>query len=63
MPASAERALSFARDWYPTGLLAVTGATERSASVLVEVDGDIRVVHYENLDTDGPRCDICGRPI
>jgi hypothetical protein len=31
--------------------------------VLVEVDGDIRIVHYESLDADVPRCDFCGRPL
>jgi hypothetical protein len=60
---TAARALEWAGHWYPTAELAVTGITAASASVLVEVDGDIRLVHYENLDANVPRCEICGRPM
>jgi hypothetical protein len=60
---NAVRALRWARSWYPTAILAVTGVDEARAQVLVEVDGDIRVVHYENLDAGVPRCDFCGRPL
>jgi hypothetical protein len=60
---NAARALEWARSWYPTAELAVTGITAASASVLVEVDGDMRIVQYENLDADVPRCGICGRPL
>ena len=56
------RALKWAEEWYPAAQLAVTGVTDAKASVLIEVDGDIRLLHYENLDVDVPRCDICGRP-
>jgi hypothetical protein len=60
---TAARALEWAGQWYPTAGLAVTGVTAASASVLVEVDGDIRLVHYESLDADVPRCEICGRSL
>ena len=59
----AARALTWAAQWYPEGHLTVTGVTDGTASVLVEVDGDIRIVHYEDLDADVPRCEICGRPL
>jgi hypothetical protein len=59
----AARALEWASAWYPTGELAVTGVTDRKAEVLVEVDGDIRILRYENLDAEVPRCDYCGRPL
>jgi hypothetical protein len=52
----AARALHWAREWYPAGEYAVTGVTDREASVLVEVDGDIRILRYEDLDRSGPHC-------
>jgi hypothetical protein len=58
----AARALEWAREWYPTGTYALTGVTDCEAQVLVEVDGDIRILRYEDLDR-WPRCDWCGRPI
>jgi hypothetical protein len=58
---TAARALEWAREWYPAGEYAVTGVTETEASVLVEVDGDIRILRYEDLD--GPKCEFCGRPL
>jgi hypothetical protein len=59
----AARALEWAAAWYPKAHLAVSGVTEATAAVLVEVDGDIRIVHYENLDAKQPRCEICRRPL
>jgi hypothetical protein len=56
----AVRALEWAARWYPASELAVTGVTDATASVLVEVEGDIRVVRYENLDAAASRCEICG---
>jgi hypothetical protein len=58
---SAVRALEWARHWYPTGEFAVTGISEAEATVLVEVDGDIRILRYADLDRGGPRCQFCGR--
>jgi hypothetical protein len=60
---TAARALEWAREWYPSAELAVTGISDAEATVLVEVDGDIRFLRYENLDADIPRCEICGRPL
>lgn len=59
----ATRALEWARTWYPMGELTLTGVTEAEATVLVEVDGDVRILRYENLDADVPRCEVCGRPL
>ena len=59
----AARALELARDWYPAGQYAVTGITDAEASVLVEVDADIRILRYEDLDRGGPRCEFCGLPL
>jgi hypothetical protein len=59
----AARALDWAREWYPAGQFAVTGDTDAQAHVLVELDGDIRIVRYEDLDRGGPRCEFCGRPL
>jgi hypothetical protein len=56
------RALEWAQTCYPTGDFALTGVTEAEATVLVEIDGDIRIVHYTDLDRV-PRCDWCGRPL
>ena len=60
---TAARALEWAREWYPVGEHAVTGATDAEATVLVVVEGDIRILRYENLDADMPRCEFCGRPL
>jgi hypothetical protein len=60
---TAARALEWAREWYPAGQYAVTGVTDAEASVLVELDGDIRILRYEDLDRGGPRCEFCGRPL
>lgn len=60
---TAARALEWARNWYPAGEFALTGVSEAEATVLVEVDGDIRTLRYQNLDADVPRCDFCGRPL
>ena len=59
----AARALEWAREWYPGSQYAVTGVTNTEASVLVEVDGDIRILRYENLDAHMPRCEFCGAPL
>jgi hypothetical protein len=59
----AARALDWARAWYPAGQYALTGVTDTEASVLVEVDGDIRILRYEDLDRGGPRCEFCGQPL
>jgi hypothetical protein len=56
------RALELAREWYPRGIHSLTGVTESEAKVLVEIEEDIRVVHYEDLDRL-PRCEWCGRPL
>jgi hypothetical protein len=56
------RALELARGWYPIGIHTLTGVTEWEAQVLVEIDGDVCVVRYEDLDRV-PRCDFCGRPL
>jgi hypothetical protein len=60
--AVAARALEWAREWYPAGEYALTGITEAEASVLVEVEGDIRILKYEDLDR-WPRCRFCGQPL
>jgi hypothetical protein len=57
----AARAVELAREWYPTAITAVTtGCPDAEATVLVEVDGGIGVVHYTDLDRGGPRCEFCG---
>jgi hypothetical protein len=58
----ADRALELAREWYPTGVFTLTGVTESEAQVLVELEEDVRIVRYEDLDRV-PRCDFCGRPL
>ena len=55
------RALTWAGRWFPTGEFSLTGITDCEATVLVEIDGDIRVLRYEDLDRGGPRCEFCGR--
>jgi hypothetical protein len=57
----AVRALHWAAEWYPTGTYAVTGVTDARATVLVEVDDNVHIVHYD--DCDRGRCAICGRPL
>jgi hypothetical protein len=59
----AARALEWAREWYPAGRHTLTGVTDAEAQVLVELDRDIRILRYEDLDRGGPRCDFCGRPL
>jgi hypothetical protein len=58
---TASRAREWAARWYPTGEFALVGVTDCRATVLVEIDGDIRIVRYEDLDAGGPRCEACGR--
>jgi hypothetical protein len=60
---TAARALDWAREWYPSARLTLTGVTDARAFVLIEDGADIRIVRYENLDADVPRCDFCGRPL
>jgi hypothetical protein len=52
---TAIRAVQWAREWYPGGKFAVTGVTGAEAVVLVEVEGNIHILRYENLDA-GCRC-------
>jgi hypothetical protein len=54
---AAERALHWARQWYPGGSYSLAGATEREANVLIEIEGDIRIIRYRHLDG---RCPVCG---
>ena len=58
-----ERALEWARWWYPTARLTPTGTDAARASVLVEDGNEITIVTYEDLDADVPRCEVCGRPV
>jgi hypothetical protein len=58
----ADRALELAARWFPTGLLTLTGVSGSEATVLIELDGDIFIVRYEDLDRV-PRCEFCGRPL
>jgi hypothetical protein len=58
---TAHRALDWARRWDPTAAYALTGVTDGEATVLVEVDGDIRFVRYRDLDSGG-FCPYCGAP-
>jgi hypothetical protein len=58
-----ERALEWARWWYPTARLTPTGTDAARASVLVEDGDEIRILTYEDLDADVPKCEICGRPL
>jgi hypothetical protein len=60
---TASRALEWARRWYPAGEFALTGVSGAEATVLVEIDGDVEIIRYENLDADVPRCEFCGRPL